>query len=85
MDWARIKENLVLAVVLPALGVVAGWLFGTSQMDKVTSQLTAINNGIVDLKAREDSHDRFAKCAEKRLYAIEAGIKKPPACAEGID
>lgn len=58
----------------------AGYLFGTSQLTTVAADVTDIKRSIAELNKSTVEHDRFDKCANLRLYAMENGIKHPPEC-----
>lgn len=80
MDWARVKEGLVQTVLATMFAGAAGYLFGTSQLTTVAADVTDIKRTVAELKVSGAAHDRFDKCADRRLYAMENGIKHVPEC-----
>lgn len=70
-----------MAIVLPALGVVAGWLFATSQSAMMGNKIDQILEKAIKAEAKSEAHDRAINCAELRLFALENGVKRVPDCA----
>ena len=82
MNWEAIKTGLVEKSIMIMLSTAVGILLANGWNGTISNDVAEIKRTLAEIKASEKSHDAFMNCAKIRIYAIENGIKHPPACAE---